>query len=85
MDATNFGRYQLLGLIGEGGMGKVFKAHDTAIDRDVPIEVLPTDLANEPGYRERFRREAHTAARLTEPHIIPIYHFGQATTAVYTW
>ena len=83
MDATNFGRYQLLGLIGEGGMGKVFKAHDTAIDRDVAIKVLPTDLANEPGYRERFRREAHTAARLTEPHIIPIYDFGEVDDRLY--
>jgi len=83
LDATNFGRYQLLGLIGEGGMGKVFKAHDTAIDRDVAIKVLPTDLANEPGYRERFRREAHTAARLTEPHIIPIYDFGEVDDRLY--
>jgi serine/threonine-protein kinase len=80
LDATNFGRYQLVGLIGEGGMGKVIKAHDTAIDRDVAIKVLPTDLANEPGYRERFRREAHTAARLSEPHIIPIYDFGLIRT-----
>ena len=78
-----FGRYQLLGLIGKGGMGKVFKAHDTAIDRDVAIKVLPTDLANEPGYRERFRREAHTAARLTEPHIIPIYDFGEIDGRLY--
>ena len=64
-------------------MGKVFKAHDTAIDRDVAIKVLPTDLANEPGYRERFRREAHTAARLTEPHIIPIYDFGEIDGRLY--
>ena len=78
-----FGRYQLLGLISKGGMGKVFKAHDTAIDRDVAIKVLPTDLANEPGYRERFRREAHTAARLTEPHIIPIYDFGEIDGRLY--
>ena len=78
-----FGRYRLLGLIGEGGMGKVFKAHDTAIDRDVAIKVLPTDLAKEPGYRERFRREAHTAARLTEPHIIPIYDFGEIDGRLY--
>jgi len=64
-------------------MGTVFKAHDTAIDRDVAIKVLPTDLADEPGYRERFRREAHTAARLTEPHIIPIYDFGEIDGRLY--
>ena len=72
MDEVEFGRYRLISLIGEGGMGKVYKAHDTLIDRDMAIKVLPTELANEPGYRERFRREAYTAARLTEPHIIPI-------------
>ncbi len=80
---TEFGRYRLLGLIGEGGMGKVYRAHDTAIDRDVAIKVLPADLANEPGYRERFRREAHTAARLNEPHIIPIYDTGEIEGQLY--
>jgi serine/threonine protein kinase len=65
MDEVAFGRYRLIELIGQGGMGKVYKAHDTMMDRDVAIKILPTDLANEPGYRERFRREARTAARLT--------------------
>jgi serine/threonine protein kinase len=72
-----FGRFRLLGLIGEGGMGRVYKAHDTVIDRDVAIKVLPIALGEQPGYRERFRREAHTAARLTDPHVIPIYDAGE--------
>src|SRR5262249_23165085 len=46
LDATYFGRYQLLGLIGEGAMGKAFKAHDTAKDRDAAIKVLPTDVGH---------------------------------------
>jgi class 3 adenylate cyclase len=83
LDPTNFGRYQLVGLLGEGAMGKVFKAHDTAIDRDVAIKVLPTDVAKDPGYRARFRHEAHTAARLSEPHIIPIYDFGEIDGRLY--
>jgi beta-glucosidase-like glycosyl hydrolase len=65
VDEVVFGRYRLIALIGEGGMGKVYKAHDSVIGRDVAIKVLPTDLSAEPRYRERFRREAHTAARLT--------------------
>jgi serine/threonine protein kinase len=66
MDEVVFGRYRLIEVIGEGGMGKVYKAHDTVIDRHVAVKVLSTELATEPGFRERFRREAHTAARLTE-------------------
>jgi serine/threonine protein kinase, bacterial len=80
---TEFGRYRLLSVIGEGGMGKVYKAHDTVIGRDVAIKVLPAELAAEPGYRERFRREAHTAARLTEPHIVPIHDTGEIEGQLY--
>lgn len=78
-----FGRYRLIELIGEGGMGKVFKAHDTTMRRDVAVKVLPAELAAAPGYRERFEREAYTAARLTEPHIIPIYEAGEIDGRLY--
>src|ERR1700733_3783670 len=64
-------------------MGKVYKAHDTMMDRDVAIKVLPPELATEPGYEQRFRREAHTAARLTAPHIIPIYESGELDGRLY--
>jgi serine/threonine protein kinase len=83
VDEAVFGRYRLIALIGEGGMGKVYKAHDSVIGRDVAVKVLPTELSAEPGYRERFRREAHTAARLTEPHIIPIYDTGEVEGQLY--
>ncbi|MBO0853877.1 MAG: protein kinase [Nocardia sp.] len=83
MEEMTFGRYRLLAVIGEGAMGRVYKAHDTVIDRDVAVKVLPTALAQEPGYRQRFRREAHTAARLTEPHIIPIYDTGEVEGQLY--
>src|ERR1700758_3631638 len=64
-------------------MGKGYKAHDTMIGRDVAIKVLPAELGAEPGYRERFRREAHTAARLSEPHIIPIHDTGEIEGRLY--
>ena len=83
MDEVAFGRYRLLSLIGEGGMGRVYKAHDTEIGRDVAIKVLPPELSTEPGYRQRFRREAHIAARLTEPHIIPIHDTGEIDGRLY--
>lgn len=83
MELGDFGRYRLLELIGEGGMGQVFKARDQSIWRDVAIKVLPADLANEPGYRERFRRESLIAARLSEPHIIPIHDMGETDGRLY--
>lgn len=83
MDEVVFGRYRLIEVIGEGGMGKVYKAHDTVIDRHVAVKVLSTELAAEPGFRERFRGEAHTAARLTEPHIIPIHDTGEVDGRLY--
>jgi serine/threonine protein kinase len=83
VDEVEFGRYRLLGLIGEGAMGQVFRARDTLIPRDVAIKVLAGELATQPGYRERFRREAFTAAQLTEPHIIPIYDTGDIDGRLY--
>jgi serine/threonine protein kinase len=83
MDEVEFGRYRLISVIGRGGMGTVYQAHDTEIGRDVAIKVLPKDLANEPGYEARFRREAFTAARITEPHIIPIYDTGEIDGQLY--
>src|ERR1700757_2210434 len=78
-----FGRYRLIEVIGQGGMGTVYRADDTMMRRGVAIKVLPWELASEPGYRERFRREAYTAARLTEPHIIPIYEAGEVDGRLY--
>jgi class 3 adenylate cyclase len=83
LDAVEFGRYRLLELIGQGAMGKVYKAHDTVMERDVAIKVLPTELGAEPGDRERFSREALTAGRLQEPHIIPIHETGEIDGRLY--
>lgn len=64
-------------------MGKVYRAHDTAMGRDVAIKVLPPELAAEYGYEQRFRREASTAARLNEPHVIPIFDSGEIDGRLY--
>jgi hypothetical protein len=83
VDEELFGRYRLIGLIGQGGMGQVYRAHDTEIGRDVAIKVLPANLLGERGYVQRFRREAYTVARLNEPHIIPIYDTGEIDGRLY--
>ncbi|MFF2026884.1 protein kinase domain-containing protein [Rhodococcus koreensis] len=77
MDGTPFGRYRLQELIGEGGMGQVYKAFDTVTDRIVALKVLPDHSAGDRGYQERFRREAHAAAGLREPHVVPIHDYGE--------
>ncbi|MFC8528093.1 serine/threonine-protein kinase [Nocardia sp. NPDC057227] len=77
MEGTPFGRYRLLDLLGAGGMGRVYRAHDTGTDRTVALKVLPEQYASDAGFRERFRREAHAAARLTDPHVIPIHDYGE--------
>ncbi|MEV0293772.1 protein kinase [Nocardia sp. NPDC050710] len=74
---SQFGPYRLDRLIGRGGMGEVYQAYDTKRDRVVAIKVLPGHLAEDEVYRERFRRESHCAARLKEPHVIPIHDYGE--------
>lgn len=78
VDVAAFGRYQLLDVVGEGGMGRVYRAHDPMMNREVAIKLLRKDVAADPDYRERFRREALAAAGLTHPHVIPIHDFGDA-------
>ncbi|OBR99413.1 hypothetical protein A9W98_30130 [Mycobacterium gordonae] len=83
MEASEFGRYQLFELIGQGAMGEVYKAHDTVMGRDVAIKILPGERSRVPGFRERFSREALISARLTEPHIIPIHDTGEIDGRLY--
>lgn len=74
MPEAIFGRYEIGDEIGRGGMGTVYRALDTKMQRQVAMKVLRPELASVPGYVERFRREAYLATRLSEPHVIPIYH-----------
>ena len=67
------GRYSLQRELGRGGMGIVYLAHEVALDRPVALKLLPPDMASDPTLRERFMREARTAAKLSQPNIVPIY------------
>lgn len=80
---VEFGRYRLFEKLGQGNMGAVYRAHDTALGRDVAVKLLQPELAAEPGFRERFRREAYAAARLASPNIIPIYETGELDGRLY--
>jgi serine/threonine kinase PknH len=77
VDGTPFGRYRLIELLGRGGMGEVWRAHDTATNRTVAIKLLPPQLAQDHTFVQRFRREAEAAAQLNSPHIIPIHDYGE--------
>jgi serine/threonine protein kinase len=83
VEGTPFGRYQLIELLGRGGMGEVWRAHDTAIDRTVALKMLLPHFAKDPDYEKRFRREARAAARLDDPHIVPIHDVGEIDGRLY--
>jgi serine/threonine-protein kinase len=83
VDGTPFGRYRLVELLGRGGMGEVWRAHDTGTDRIVAIKLLPTDYSENEDFQRRFRREAHAAARLNTPHVVPIYDYGEIDGRLY--
>jgi len=68
-----FGVHQMLSLIGAGGMGEVYRAHDTKLNRDVALKVLPESFANDPDRLARFQREAQVLASLNHPNIAAIY------------
>ncbi|MBB5914835.1 serine/threonine-protein kinase [Nocardia transvalensis] len=75
--ARKFGRYRLDRLIGRGSVGEVWLARDTAADREVALKILTITAGEDPGYRQRFEREARVGASLRNPHIVPIHDFGE--------
>ena len=75
---TKLGRYEIRSKIGEGGMGEVYLAHDTELDRRVALKILPTELAANQDRMRRFRQEAKAAAALNHPNIAHIYEIGDS-------
>jgi serine/threonine protein kinase len=69
---THFGNYEILGLLGVGGMGEVYRARDTKLQRDVAVKILPTQHEHDAGARARFEQEARAVAALNHPHIVTI-------------
>ncbi|MET9382037.1 protein kinase [Streptomyces sp. NPDC002928] len=71
------GRCQLRDLLGQGGMASVHLAHDAVLDRQVAVKTLHTELGREQTFRERFRREAQTVAKLTHTNIVSVFDTGE--------
>jgi beta-lactam-binding protein with PASTA domain len=76
-------RYQVIARVAAGGMGEVFRARDSVLDRDVAIKVLHRTLAGDPGFIDRFRREARAAALLSHPNIVAVHDWGATSTGTY--
>ncbi|HEV3475243.1 MAG TPA: Stk1 family PASTA domain-containing Ser/Thr kinase, partial [Actinomycetota bacterium] len=77
IETTVDGRYQILARVAAGGMGEVYRAHDPVLGREVALKILHTSLADDPGFIDRFRREARSAAMLSHPNIVGIHDWGE--------
>src|SRR5271163_2868392 len=82
-EGSQFGPYLLRRLVGRGGMGDVYEAEDTVRERIVALKLMSQTLSNDPVFRARMQREARTAGRLQEPHVVPIHDFGEIDGQLY--
>ena len=73
---TRLRPYEIQSLLGAGGMGEVYRAKDTRLDRTIAIKILPTHLSDNPEFKQRFEREARTVSSLSHPHICHLYDVG---------
>ncbi len=80
---TKLGPYEIVSSLGAGGMGEVYRARDTKLDRDVAIKVLPSRLTDSTSALLRFEREAKAVAALAHPNILSIFDYGNETGVVY--
>ncbi len=76
-------RYEVNELLGSGGMGEVYLAHDEVLNRDVALKVLHWQYANDEEFVERFKREAQNAAALSHPNIVSVYDRGRSEDGSY--
>src|ERR1700689_3642209 len=73
---TKLGAYEIQSLLGAGGMGEVYRARDTRLERDVAIKVLPAHLSSDPDLKQRMEREARAISSLNHPHICTLHDVG---------
>ena len=83
LEGKQLGDFQLLGLLGAGGMAEVYRGFDVKLKRQVAVKVLPAALSGDANYVQRFRTEAQRVAALNHPHIVPVYHFGEEGPLLY--
>lgn len=81
--APHFPQLEILELIGQGGMGAVYRARQTKLDRLVAVKVLPPEWGRDPAFAERFTREARALARLNHPHVVAVHDFGETAGLYY--
>ena len=74
---SRLGPYEIISAIGAGGMGEVYRARDTRLERTVAIKVLPEHLTSDADLRQRFEREAKTISQISHPHICALYDVGR--------
>jgi serine/threonine protein kinase len=79
--ATRLGPHEILAPLGAGGMGEVYRARDTRLDRTVAIKILPAQFCSDPVHKQRFEREAKTISHLNHPHICVLYDVGHQDDA----
>ncbi|HTQ16164.1 serine/threonine protein kinase PknE [Mycobacterium sp.] len=82
-EGSQFGQYRLRRLVGRGGMGDVYEAEDTVRERIVALKLMSETLSRDPVFRARMQREARTAGRLQEPHVVPIHDYGEINGQLY--
>jgi len=80
---ARLGPYEVVGTLGAGGMGEVYRARDTRLSRHVAVKVLPPEVATDPSRLHRFEREAQAASSLNHPNIITVYDVGSAGSIAY--
>ncbi|WP_328711349.1 serine/threonine protein kinase [Nocardia salmonicida] len=83
MAGSMFGRYEIRRLLGVGGMGEVYEAYDTSKNRVVALKMLNRELATDPTFVQRFRRESHAMASVQEPHVVPVHDWGEVDGVLY--
>ena len=79
----SLGPYRIVEKIGEGGMGEVYRAHDSRLHREVAVKILPAHVADDPDRRARFDRESRAVAALSHPNILAIFDVGVAGAVTY--